>query len=145
MEMVSSLTFSQPRAAEDDAVLQSFPVQIHESSSDSQEFAYISNLVLQLARGRVHSSFLRRHNPIQFKSSSIDEDLSAIDANEFIQLPPVALTDIAVLYRTNAIGNAFKEYLQTNYRSAYSFVMFLLNDNCNTCCYYMLVGKFLSR
>ena len=135
MEMVSSLTFSQPRAAEDDAVLQSFPVQIHESSSDSQEFAYISNLVLQLARGRVHSSFLRRHNPIQFKSSPIDEDLSAIDANEFIQLPPVALTDIAVLYRTNAIGNAFKEYLQTNYRSAYSFVMFLLNDICNTCCY----------
>ena len=126
MEMVSSLTLSQTRAADNDATMQSFPVQIHESSSDSQEFAYVSNLILQLARGRVHSSFLRtnksKSTPSSSSSSSslyCSEDLSAVDVNEYIQLPPVSLSDIAVLYRTNAIGNAFKEYLQANHRSVF--------------------------
>lgn len=130
MEMVSSLTLSHTRAADDDATMQSFPVQIHESSSDSQEFAYVSNLILQLARGRVHSSFLRANkSKSSSSSSSCSEDLSAaVNVDEYIQLPPVSLTDIAVLYRTNAIGNAFKEYLQANHRLAvYSFIMLLLN------------------
>ena len=103
LDMISHLSLLQSSKTESTII----PVQIHESVSDAQEFIYVGNLILQLAAGRVHTSFIRSNKPVS----------TAGKRDDFVLLPPVALSEIAVLYRTNAIGNAFKEYLKANHRN----------------------------
>lgn len=85
---------------------ETLPVQVHESSGDALEYSFVCHLIRQLVAGKIHPSFLR---PAHCAEGGAGGDL-------VISRSPILLDDIAVLFRTNAIGRAFKEYLAVQHK-----------------------------